>query len=187
MYFSTRLPRIALLLVTLAVPSLPPPAAAQLMIAPTRVVLAGAERSTELILVNKSDTQTAYRIDLENHRMRRDGSLEAATDTRTGELFAADMIRFSPRRVILESGARQSLRVSVTPPAGLAPGEYRSHLRVMAAPTNAGTATTAPAEDEGGESQEEEQGHTQESPLCTATTPEVLAVAQQVLCGLVGG
>ena len=47
--------------------------------------------------------------------------------------------------------------------------------------------TTAPAEDEGGESQEEEQGHTQESPLCTATTPEVLAVAQQVLCGLVGG
>lgn len=147
MYFSTRLARIAPLLAALAVQSLPTPAAAQLMVAPTRVVLAGAERSTELILVNKSDAQTAYRIDVENRRMRRDGALETATDTRAGELFAADMIRFSPRRVILEPGARQSLRVSVTPPAGLAPGEYRSHLRLMAAPTNVGTATAAPAED----------------------------------------
>jgi len=147
MYFSINRPRIALVLAALAAHALPAPAAAQLMVAPTRVVLAGAERSTELILVNKSDAQTAYRIDVENRRMRRDGSLEAVTDTRTGELFAADMIRFSPRRVILEAGARQSVRVSVTPPAGLAPGEYRSHLRLMAAPTNAGTATTAPAED----------------------------------------
>jgi hypothetical protein len=147
MYFSAIRPRSALLLATLAAQSLPTPAAAQLMVAPTRVVLAGAERSTELILVNKSDAQTAYRIDVENRRMRRDGSLETATDTRTGELFAADMIRFSPRRVILEAGARQSVRVSVTPPAGLAPGEYRSHLRLMAAPTNVGTASTAPAED----------------------------------------
>jgi hypothetical protein len=145
MCFSTRLSRLALLLTTLAAPSLP--ASAELMIAPTRVVLAGAERSTELILVNKGDEQTAYRIDVENRRMRRDGALETATDTRPGELFAADMIRFSPRRVILEPGARQSLRVSVTPPAGLAPGEYRSHLRLMSAPTNAGTATAAPTED----------------------------------------
>ncbi len=147
MYFSPRLARLAPLLAALAAQSLPAPAAAQLMVAPTRVVLAGAERSTELILVNKSDAQTAYRIDVENRRMRRDGSLETATDTRTDELFAADMIRFSPRRVILEPGARQLLRVSVTPPAGLAPGEYRSHLRLMAAPTNAGVATAAPAED----------------------------------------
>ncbi len=147
MCFSTRLSRLALLLATLAAPALPTPASAELMIAPTRVVLAGAERSTELILVNKGDAQTAYRIDVENRRMRRDGALETATDTRPGELFAADMIRFSPRRVILEPGARQSLRVSVTPPPGLAPGEYRSHLRLMSAPTNAGTATAAPTED----------------------------------------
>lgn len=138
--------RFAPLFAIFAVPLLPTPASAELMIAPTRVVLAGAERSTELILVNKGAEQTAYRIDVENRRMRRDGALETATDTRPGELFAADMIRFSPRRVILEPGARQSLRVSVTPPAGLAPGEYRSHLRLMSAPTAAGTAT-APAQD----------------------------------------
>lgn len=134
--------RLVPLIALLAVPVLTSPAAAELMIAPTRVVLSGVERSTELILVNKSDQQTAYRIDVENRRMRNDGALETATDTQPGELFAADMIRFSPRRVVLEPGARQSLRVSVTTPAGLAPGEYRSHLRLMSAPTSAGAATT---------------------------------------------
>jgi hypothetical protein len=137
---------LAPLFVALAVPALPSPAAAELMIAPTRVVLSGAERSTELILVNKGDEQTAYRIDVENRRMRADGALETAADTRPGELFAADMIRFSPRRVVLEPGARQSLRVSVTVPAGLAPGEYRSHLRLMSAPTSAGAAPAGAAD-----------------------------------------
>lgn len=136
-----RLLRLAPVLAAIVIPALPSPAAAQLMIAPTRVVLAGTERSTELILVNKGDEQTAFRIDVENRRMRADGALETVTDIQPGELFAADMIRFSPRRVILDPGARQSLRVSVTVPAGLAPGEYRSHLRLMSAPTSAGAAT----------------------------------------------
>lgn len=136
-----RLLRLAPVLAAIVIPALPSPAAAQLMIAPTRVVLAGTERSTELILVNKGDEQTAFRIDVENRRMRKDGALETVTDIQPGELFAADMIRFSPRRVILDPGARQSLRVSVTVPAGLAPGEYRSHLRLMSAPTSAGAAT----------------------------------------------
>lgn len=136
-----RLLRLAPVLAATAIPALPSPATAQLMIAPTRVVLAGTERSTELILVNKGDEQTAFRIDVENRRMRKDGALETVTDIQPGELFAADMIRFSPRRVILDPGARQSLRVSVTVPAGLTPGEYRSHLRLMSAPTSAGAAT----------------------------------------------
>ena len=136
-----RLLRLAPVLAATVIPALPSPATAQLMIAPTRVVLAGTERSTELILVNKGDEQTAFRIDVENRRMRKDGALETVTDIQPGELFAADMIRFSPRRVILDPGARQSLRVSVTVPAGLTPGEYRSHLRLMSAPTSAGAAT----------------------------------------------
>ena len=129
------LPRVAALFAALVIPCLSRPAAAELMIAPTRIVLAGAERSAELILVNKGDEQMAFRIDIENRRMRADGALEIATNARSGELFAADMIRFSPRRVLLEPGARQSLRVSVVIPAGLESGEYRSHLRLMSAPT----------------------------------------------------
>jgi len=140
MRFSTLAPLLAALNIAV-------PAAAELMIAPTRVVLAGAERSTELILVNKGNDQTAYRIEIENRRMRRDGAMEAADTAQPGELFASDMIRFSPRRVILEPGARQSVRVSVSPPPGLAPGEYRSHLRLMSAPTKAGSALASDSND----------------------------------------
>ncbi|MEE4207635.1 MAG: hypothetical protein V2I43_00020, partial [Parvularcula sp.] len=41
-------------------------ASAELLIAPTRVVLEGSERSAELVLVNRSTEEAAYRISLEN-------------------------------------------------------------------------------------------------------------------------
>ncbi len=141
-----RLAHLSPLLAALALSVSAVPAAAELMIAPTRLVMGPSERSTELTLVNKGNEQTAFRIAVENRRMRRDGALEAAETPRTGELFAADMIRFAPRRVILEPGARQTIRVSVDTPAGLAPGEYRSHLRLMSAPTGAAQATAKPGE-----------------------------------------
>lgn len=123
------------------------PGGAELMIAPTRVVLAPAQRSAELVLVNKGAETAAFRISVENRRMRRDGGLEAAETARADELFAADKIRFSPRQLILEPGARQTIRIAADVPAGLAPGEYRAHLRLMSAPT--GSAGAAPADDAG--------------------------------------
>jgi hypothetical protein len=139
-----RLAHLSPLFAALALSVSPVPAAAELMIAPTRIVMGPGERSTELTLVNKGNEQTAFRLAVENRRMRRDGALEAAETPRTGELFAADMIHFAPRRVILEPGARQTIRVSVDTPAGLAPGEYRSHLRLMSAPTGAAQPNATP-------------------------------------------
>jgi len=114
-----------------------PIAVSEVMIAPTRVVLENGERSAELVLVNKGSEEGAFRISLENRRMLLNGSLETAEDAREGELFADDFVRFAPRRALLEPGGRQTIRVSANT-AGLAPGEYRSHLRVMGAPTSAG-------------------------------------------------
>ena len=142
-----RLARFSPLLAALALSMSPVPAAAELMVAPTRLVMGAGERSTELTLVNKGNEQTAFRIAVENSRMRRDDALETAETPRTGEMFAADMIRFAPRRVILEPGGRQTIRVSVDTPAGLAPGEYRSHLRLMSAPTSAGQKLDKPDDD----------------------------------------
>jgi hypothetical protein len=114
------------------------PAAAELLIAPTRVVLTPATRSAELVLVNKGTETAAFRLALENRRMRADGALEAADTPQPGESFAADKLRFSPRQLVLEPGARQVVRIMATAPADLAPGEYRSHLRLMSAPVSAG-------------------------------------------------
>lgn len=119
--------------------TIPAPAAAELLVAPTRVVLTPEARSSELVLVNRGSETAAFRISIENRRMRDDGSLEDAGEARPGDQFAADKLRFSPRQLVLEPGARQVVRVMATAPGDLQAGEYRSHLRLMSAPISAGT------------------------------------------------
>jgi hypothetical protein len=135
-----RFPFVAALLAAIAVPM---PAAAELLVAPTRVVLTPEARSSELVLVNKSAETAAFRIALENRRMRADGSLEDAPAAQPGEQFADDKLRFSPRQLVLEPGARQVVRIMLAASGELAQGEYRSHLRLMSAPVSAGAARVA--------------------------------------------
>lgn len=89
-----RFPLAAALFAALAAPV---PAAAELLVAPTRVVLTPDARSTELVLVNKGTETAAFRINIENRRMREDGSLEDAPEAQPGEQFADDKLRYSPR------------------------------------------------------------------------------------------
>ena len=135
-----RFPLVAALLASLAAPV---PAAAELLVAPTRVVLTPDTRSTELVLVNKGTETAAFRIAIENRRMLEDGSLEDAPTALDGELFADDKLRYSPRQLVLEPGARQVVRVMASAPGDLAAGEYRSHLRLMSAPVSAGSTQIA--------------------------------------------
>jgi hypothetical protein len=137
------MPRFPLVAALIAAVSTPLPAAAELLVAPTRVVLTPDARSTELVLVNKGTETAAFRIAIENRRMREDGSLEDAATPEPGEQFADDKLRYSPRQLVLEPGARQVVRIMATAPGDLAPGEYRSHLRLMSAPISAGTTQIA--------------------------------------------
>lgn len=132
-----KFPVVAALLAAL----MPVAARAELLVAPTRVVLTPTSRSAELVLVNKGTEAAAFRLALENRRMRADGGLEAATEALPGEAFAADKLRFSPRQLVLEPGARQVVRIMADTPASLPAGEYRSHLRLMSAPISAGRST----------------------------------------------
>ncbi|MEL6257458.1 MAG: molecular chaperone [Pseudomonadota bacterium] len=125
----------------------PRSADAEVLIAPTRVVLEEGERSAQLVIVNKGEEEAAFRIGVENRRMRLDGALEAAENVREGEMFADDLIRYSPRRIVLEPGARQTVRVSVRPGSDMPDGEYRSHLRLMAVPTSVGRSLEQAAAD----------------------------------------
>lgn len=135
--------RFPVLAAAIAVIAAPMPAAAELLVAPTRVVLTPDTRSSELVLVNKGTETAAFRIAIENRRMRADGSLEEAATPQTDEAFADDKLRYSPRQLVLEPGARQVVRIMASAPGALAPGEYRSHLRLMSAPVSAGTTQLA--------------------------------------------
>ncbi|MEQ3747273.1 MAG: hypothetical protein ABNH53_13695 [Henriciella sp.] len=130
--------------------ALPAPASAELLIAPTRVVLDRSDRSTELVVVNKGAEEAAFRISVENRRMNLDGSMEEVTEAIDDELFAKDFIRFSPRRIVLKPGERQTVRVSARLNGDMEEGEYRSHLRLQGAPLSAGrTLQSATSTDSG--------------------------------------
>ncbi|MEO1406447.1 MAG: hypothetical protein AAFV54_08150 [Pseudomonadota bacterium] len=140
--------RLAIAACILTSPLLNTPAESEVLIAPTRIVLERGERSAELVIVNKGDEEAAFRVSIENRRMLENGSLELAEDKQDGELFAIDHVRYAPRRVILEPGGKQTIRVSANLASGLEPGEYRSHLRLMSVPTSAGRSLPAATDTE---------------------------------------
>lgn len=121
------LPRLpALLLCGLAL--LPPPALAELMLNPTRVVLAKNQRAAQVELINNSSEPATYRISAVNRRMSETGDFIPVTEPGPGERFADAMLAWSPRQITLAPGSAQVVRMMVRKPEALAPGEYRSHL-----------------------------------------------------------
>lgn len=101
---------------------------ADLMVSPTRLVFEKNQRAAQLDLINNSTETATYRIGIVNRRMSETGEFSPADSPAPGEQFAGDLLRYSPRQVVLAPGAGQVVRVMLRKPADLAPGEYRSHL-----------------------------------------------------------
>src|SRR5205823_6329510 len=74
-----------------------------LLVAPTRVVLEGRQRTAEITLVNIGPATATYRISLVNLRMDKMGGTREveASSAEPGERFANELVRFSPRQVTL--------------------------------------------------------------------------------------
>ena len=118
---------------TLAAPAL---AASVVSIAPTRILFDGRSRVATIYLSNKSDKASTYRISIVNKRMIESGQIVPADSARHDELFASDLLRFSPRRVVIPPRGSQTVRVMLRSPKNgeLPPGEYRSHLVFQSVP-----------------------------------------------------
>ncbi|MES2319185.1 MAG: fimbria/pilus periplasmic chaperone [Pseudomonadota bacterium] len=106
----------------------PLPALAELMLNPTRVVLARNQRAAQVELINNGSGPTSYRISIVNRRMSETGEFINVTEAGPGERFADGMLSYSPRQVTLQPGTAQVVRLMVRKPEALADGEYRSHL-----------------------------------------------------------
>lgn len=118
----------ALMIVGALIGLLPLHAAANLMLHPTRIVFDKNQRAAQVELVNNGSSTLTYRISLVNRRMNETGEFSEANPPLPGEQFADEMLRHSPRQVVLAPGAAQTVRVQLRKPAELASGEYRSHL-----------------------------------------------------------
>jgi len=117
-----------------------PPTRAQgpgdLTVTPTRLVFEGRTRSAQVSVINRGTKKATYRIGFLQMRMTEDGQLEEIEAPGEGEQFADGLLRFSPREVTLEPELAQTVRLLVRKPAGLPPGEYRSHLLLYAVPSD---------------------------------------------------
>lgn len=120
-----------------APPQAPAPALGDLLVSPTRVVFDGRKRSEEITLVNTGTTTATYRISFVRMAMGEGGEFKELPKTETGEIFADELVRYSPRQVVLEPRVAQSIRLQVRKPADLPAGEYRSHLLFRAVPAAA--------------------------------------------------
>ena len=62
-----------------------------------------------------------------------DGNFEAVEENQEG-LYSDEIVRYSPRQVVLEPGQTQVVRLMLRKPKDLADGEYRSHMLLQALP-----------------------------------------------------
>lgn len=122
-------------------------AAGELMVHPTRVVFEGNSRTAQIDLINSGTEPMTYRISVINRRMNETGDFAPAETPSAEERFANEMIRFSPRQVVLQPGVAQAVRVQLRKPADVADGEYRTHLLFQALPP-ASTASASAGEEE---------------------------------------
>lgn len=127
--------------------SAPAIAQADLLVAPTRLIL-DDRGSAQVILSNIGEKEATYRVTAELRRMTPEGELEDVDAAQATELerTALEMVRFAPRRVVLPPGQPQAIRISARPPEGLPDGEYRIHMSFNGLPEVAAVAETAAAE-----------------------------------------
>ena len=104
-------------------------AEASLQVFPTRIFLSNKDRVANISLRHRGKSPMPYKITAVFYRMKTDGSLELVKKPGSGERSAIKMIRFSPRRVTLQPGEEQVVRVISTARGKVEEGEYRAHLR----------------------------------------------------------
>lgn len=119
-------------------------AAQAVTIFPTRVVLTDREKTAQVEVINSGSETESFYIQLERKRMTELGEFRSvAGEPLPGELFADQIVRYSPRRVTLAPGAGQTIRLMLKMPDNLPEGEYRSHLSINHIPNATDLKTSA--------------------------------------------
>ena len=129
MRYPPRPASIAILIVMLLAP-----AAHAVTVSPTALYLTSRNPSALLTLINTSPRAEEIEIAFGFGYPTSDsaGTLQVSiTDSAaTGEPSAVDWLRAFPRRLVLQPGQRQVVRVTIVAPAGLANGEYWGRVLV---------------------------------------------------------
>lgn len=106
---------------------------ANVTVNPTRLILENGQRSATIKLINPDDQTATYRVSLINLEMNQSGDIEEletadSSEKRLESYYAEDLLRYSPRQVVLPPRQAQIVRVQLMLPPGLEAGEYRAHM-----------------------------------------------------------
>ena len=109
---------------------------------PRRIVLDQRQRIASVGIYNKTAFDGDYEIAIADMMMTEDGRIVPLNNLPIGVVArevktASEMLRWSPRRVMLPGNEAQTIRVMARPPADLPDGEYRAHFSVVSIPDNA--------------------------------------------------
>ncbi len=109
---------------------------ADILLSPLKVVIEGRDRSGQVVLINSGDKTNTYNIAWEQYDQNPEtGGYDFIDKAKTpGRIDLQDFAVFTPRKVTLEPGERQIIRVGIRRPADLADGEYKSHIKFTALP-----------------------------------------------------
>lgn len=102
---------------------------AVLLIHPTLVMFEGNERSATITLTNRGDEIGTFETGWVDYTMTPQGGLLKMDDVAPWSV--QPYVRYSPRRVTLDPGESQVVKVALRRSNDAAPGEYYSHFRVL--------------------------------------------------------
>jgi P pilus assembly chaperone PapD len=104
---------------------------------PTRVVFDNGNRTAEVVLFNRSNITTKYRISFTNRSFKPNGSATEPKEPENGQMFAEQMLRLSIREATLRPNESRIIRIFMRRLDNMPDGEYRSHLYVSNVPESA--------------------------------------------------
>lgn len=99
-----------------------------LLVSPVRVLFEGNKLKEEISLVNIGNDTTTYSVSFLQYNMNEEGNFELIEKPAEGQMFADPYLRVFPRQVKLAPRESQVVRLQFRRQAGMAAGEYRSHL-----------------------------------------------------------
>ncbi len=107
---------------------------------PKRVVINDRNRVASVGVYNKTANTGDYEISIADMMMTTDGRLVEPATVKQGDATlarlkgAVEMVRFSPHRFTLPGNESQMVRLMARVSPDLPPGEYRTHVSVIAVP-----------------------------------------------------
>lgn len=96
-----------------------------LFVAPHRLIISPGQKSETISVTNKSDEPRRYDLVMIDQVMDANGVTQRVD---TYQYSIKKIVEFRPKRFTLEPGKSQVVRVVANRPAGMADGDYHSHL-----------------------------------------------------------